>query len=165
MLKIGFSGVNNPSKDMLSSVAPGLVEPGFERQLARCAMQCEFSSEFSLSLPVEACHRLTCQPSRRYRPAVVVRGCIVRTRTHTRTHIHTHTHTHAYLPGHQPVGVGRYRPGRRCAAILDSLIITNAGDLARSTYGAVSRLNTYLPREIAAADTYLNGMPSAGPPL
>ena len=29
MLKIGFSGVNNPSK--------GLVDPGFERQLAHCA--------------------------------------------------------------------------------------------------------------------------------
>ena len=35
MVKIGSGGVNNPSKDMLSSVAPGLVEPGFERQLAR----------------------------------------------------------------------------------------------------------------------------------
>ena len=32
MLEIGFTGVNNPSKDMISSVvAPGLVDPGFEQ--------------------------------------------------------------------------------------------------------------------------------------
>ena len=37
MLKLGFSGVNNPRKDFIS-VAPGLVNPGFERQLAHCAL-------------------------------------------------------------------------------------------------------------------------------
>ena len=36
--KIGFSRVNNLRVDIVSSIAPGVVDPGFERQLAHCAM-------------------------------------------------------------------------------------------------------------------------------
>ena len=30
MLKIGFSGIHIPNKEIISSLTPGLVDPGFE---------------------------------------------------------------------------------------------------------------------------------------